>query len=299
MTGHPNPATHAGEQVTPNAGGPGASGDGSEEGGPAPEGGLSPSQPTQGTPAEGGSNATPPGACQPRASGAPIFSTEGDTVHIVIECATGVGLPAERLKFPNLPSNASFDVASRTLTFAPGLDQAGVYALTVAVAGTNDTGQIPVQVADNFDAPGNAPVNPLTYTEEFGLPVLHLGVDPGVNDQDYLPALVTYRGHTFQGAEAKYRGTSSINYPKKSFTLKFAKEDRFGDPVHVAGFVDKRRVTLTTTFDDNSNLRARLAFELWNRLGVDHVQVQTYSAVVYLNGQFAGLYTVTDHSTTT
>jgi spore coat protein H len=256
------------------------------------EGGPSPSGPPRGNPSEGGST---PGACQPRAAGGPFYLTEGGTISIGVECGTGVALAGEDVQLPNLPPNASFDAATRVITFTPGLDQAGVYALEVAVAGATDTGLIQVQVADRFDAPGNLPVNPTTYTEEFGLPVVHLGVDATINDQEYVPASITYRGHTFQGAEAKYRGQTSLGYPKKSFTLKFAKEDRFGDPLRAAGFTDKRRVTLTTTFDDNSNVRARLAFELWNRLGVDHIQVQTYSAVVYLNGEFQGLYTVTDH----
>jgi spore coat protein H len=295
----PGPAAHG--DGTPQssgdtpAGNPEGPGGGASEGGSA-EGGPSPTQPPQGNPPEGGNaNGGTPGACQPRGAGGPFFLTEGGSIRIGLECATGAALPAEQLEFTNLPPNASFDPASGALTFTPGLDQAGVYALAIAISGASDTGQIAVQVADRFDAPGNVRVNPATYTEEFGLPVLHLVTDPAINDQDYLPASITYRGHSFQGALAKYRGTASSAYPKKSFTLKFAKDDRFGDPSRAPGFVDKRRITVTTTFDDNSNLRARLAFELWNRLGLDHVQVQTYSAVVYLNGEFAGLYTVTDH----
>jgi hypothetical protein len=237
----------------------------------------------------------PPGACQPRASAGPYWLTEGGQVSIGVECGTGAPLTGEAFELTGLPPNASFDGASRTITFAPGLDQAGVYTIGMGVTGTSDRGEVEVQVADAFDVAGNVPVNPATYTEEFGLPVVHLGTDAAVNADGYLPASITYRGHTFQGAEAKYRGQTSLRYAQKSFTLKFAKEDRFGDPISVPGFIDKRKVTLTTTFDDNSYLRARLSFELWNRIGVDHIQVQSYSAVVYLNGEFWGLYTITDH----
>ncbi len=237
----------------------------------------------------------PPGACQPRGSAGPYWLTEGDQISIAVECGTGATMPGDEFELTNLPPNATFDALARTITFAPGLDQAGVYTLGIGIRGTSDEGQVEVQVADAFDAPGNVPVNPATYTEEFGLPVLHLGTDPSVNADDYLPASITYRGHTFAGAEAKYRGQTSLRYAQKSFTLKFAKEDRFGDPSRAPGFIDKRKVTLTTTFDDNSYLRARLSFELWNRVGVEHVQVQSYNAVVYLNGEFWGLYTITDH----
>jgi CotH protein len=237
----------------------------------------------------------PSGTCQPRAAGGPFWLEEGDTIELTIECATGASLPPGGLEVPNLPAHASIDPARAIITFSPGLDQAGVYALELKIAGGSDRGVVEVQVADRFDAPGNVPVNPATYTEEFGLPVVHLTVDAAINDEDYLPATITYRGHTFQGAEAKYRGQTSLSYPKNSYTLKFTKEDRFGEPLRATGLEGKRRVTLTTTFDDNSYLRTRLAFELWNRIGEPHVDVQAYNAVVYLNGEFWGLYTVTDH----
>jgi spore coat protein H len=221
--------------------------------------------------------------------------TEQDTVEVVLECGTGLALPGDAFQVQNLPPNAVFDPASRTLTFTPGLDQAGVYALEIGITGASERGQVEVQVADRFDAPGNVAVNPTTYTEEFGLPVLHLGVDPAINGEDYLPATITYRGHTFEGAQAKFRGTTSIRYPKKSFTLKFTKADRFAETIRLGGFTEKRKITLTTTFDDNSHLRARLAYELWNRIGVAHVQVRGFNAVAYVNGEFAGMYLVADH----
>lgn len=240
-------------------------------------------------------DADPLAACHPRTVGGPFWLTEGETVQIEVECATGATPPGAVFELVEPPPNTSFDEASRTLTFTPGLDQAGVYALQLAVAGSPHSGQVEVQVADRFDAPGNTPVNPATYTEELGLPVLHLRVDPAINDAGYLPASITYRGHEYHGAQAKYRGQSSLRYAKKSFTLKFAKDDRFGDPLSVAGFTGKRKVTLTSTFDDNSYLRTRLSLELWNRIGAEHVQVQAYSVVVYLDGAFWGLYTLTDH----
>lgn len=234
------------------------------------------------------------GPCQPRAAGGPFWLTEEDTIDIVLECGTGAELPGSAVQLMNLPPGAAFDPASRTIRFTPGLDQAGVYSIDIVLPETNEQGQLELQVADRFDAPDNVPVDPLTYTEEFGLPVLHIGTDPGINDEEYLPASITYRGHGFSGAEAKYRGQTSLRYPKKSFTLKFTKEDRFNELERVPGFTRKRKVTVTTTFDDNTHVRARLAFELWNRTGAD-IQVQAYNAVVYLNGEFWGMYTIIDH----
>lgn len=243
----------------------------------------------------GGAPSAPDAVCQPRAIGGPFSVTEGDTIEIRVECATGAALPGEAFTFVEPPPNAALDPTSLTITFTPALDQAGLHTFRVVVVESDESVEFQVEVIERPETPDEVAVDPLTLLEESGLPVLHLSVDPAINDGEYLPAAITYRGHRFVGAQAKYRGQTSLKYPKKSFTLKFTKDDRFGDPLAVAGFGEKRKVTLTTTFDDNSYLRARLAFELWNRLGVGHVQVQAYHVVVYLNGAYWGLYTLTDH----
>jgi spore coat protein H len=253
--------------------------------------------PGEDEPGEDASGEKPPlsyPACQPRAVGARHWTTEGDTIAIDLECASGAELPGEAFEIGSLPAHASFDAAARRITFSPGLDQAGVYDIELGVLGSIERGHVEVQVADGFGVPGNAPPNPYIYTLEHGLPVVHLELDSAVNSSDYTPAIITYRGKTYEGADAKYRGATSLRYPKKSFTLRFAKSDRFADALSVAGFTGKRKVTLTTTFDDNSYLRSRLAFEYWNRVGVEHIQVQAYNVVVYLDGVYHGLYTLTD-----
>jgi spore coat protein H len=233
--------------------------------------------------------------CQPRAVGGPFWLTEQETIAIRIECTTGANLPAEAFEPRRLPAGATFDAQTHSVTFSPGLDQAGVHDLEIAIAGSDDVGHIEVQVADAFDAPNNAPVDPATYTAEYGIPVVHLGTTPALNPDEYTPATIMYRGHSFEGAQAKYRGATSLFYPKKSYTLKFAKTDRFSDTVSAAGLDRKRKLTLTTTFDDNSYLRARLAFRLWNEAGAGNVQVAAFNVVVFVDGVYQGLYTLTDH----
>ena len=226
--------------------------------------------------------------CDPRAGG-PYWLTEGETVVVQAECATG--FTGEPLAIEPLPEGAEWDAATATLTWTPGLDQGAVYELDVTGAG--EVGTVKIGVADRWDDPENQPVDPATYTEEYGLPVFHLVTGPGFNADDYTPATIVYRGHSYAGAEAKNRGASSLDYPKRSFTLKFSRDDKFGDqPI---GFVGKRKVVLNTTFDDNSYLRQRLVFELWNRLDPGHIQVQHYSAVLFLDGQYHGMYEVLDH----
>jgi spore coat protein H len=241
-----------------------------------------------------GASAPPSMSCQPSAGG-PYYLLEGESVSATIVCKTGLHDP-RLLSFASLPPGAAYDQASATLTWTPGLDQAGVYELSILGSSSIDTGTLKIEVADHWDAPNNVPVSdPSQYTEEYGLPVIHITTDPGLNDDDYTPATVIYRGHSYAGAEAKTRGATSANYPKRSYTLKFTKDDKFSEPNYAGGFLAKRKVALITSFDDNSYLRQRLGFELWNRLAPTHIKVQTYNVVVFLNGQYYGLYTLADH----
>jgi spore coat protein H len=247
----------------------------------------------------GGKNAAEEAAagdapCRPRAASGPLWLAEQETIVIDLECESGAALPGEAIVVHDLPPNASYDPSRRQLTFSPELDQAGVYDFAIGVFGSNELGHVEVQVADRFDAKGNVPPDPATYTEEYGLPVVHLGRETPLSGEEYTPAIITYRGKTYQGTQAKYRGAHSSHYPKRSFTLKFAKHDQFEDPRSAPGFVRKRKVILTSTFDDSSYLRARLAFELWGRLSAEQIQVQTFSVVLYIDGSFHGLYTLAD-----
>jgi spore coat protein H len=143
----------------------------------------------------------------------------------------------------------------------------------------------------DFDEPGPE-ADPFALLEEDGLPVLHLWTTDDSSEDAYSPARLVYRGREYRGVQAKYRGETSLAYPKKSFTVRLAAGDPFDEPAH--GLRARRRIVLTTTFDDNSYVRQRLAFELWHRLQPS-ISVQSYHAVLYLNGRYHGLYLVGDH----
>ena len=232
--------------------------------------------------------------CAPVAGG-PFWLLEGETVEFQITCSTGLELPGDEFAITPLPSNASYDPATATVSWTPTLTQAAVYHLDIEALPFAEHGSVKIGVADDFEHPNNVPVvDPLAYTEEYGLPVLFLDNDLGLNDDFYTPAAVTYAGELYT-AESKLRGASSLNYPKNSYTLKFAKDHKFTEPERAGGFLEKRKIVLTTTFDDNSYLRQRLAFELWNRLDPEHIQVQAYNAVVFVDRQYWGLYMIGDH----
>jgi spore coat protein CotH len=234
----------------------------------------------------------PPPACEPTGGG-PYWILEGETVTFTVECATGIELAEGDISVGSLPEGAAFDPKTRAVTFTPKLDQAALYSPMIIVGSTGEKGYVKIGVADAWDNPANEPIKkPLAYTEEYGLPVLFLSPPP--TTEEYAPATVMYRGHTYP-VQAKLRGAASLGYPKKSYTLEFPTLDKFDEPVFAGGFKNKRKIVLISTFDDNSYVRQRLAYDLWNRLDPGHIQIQTYSAVVYMDGKYYGLYTVSDH----
>ncbi|AKI99735.1 CotH protein [Archangium gephyra] len=262
---------------------------------PPPDDPRPPASPDAGSPAPDAGPLPPkPTVCAPTGEG-PHWLQEGEPVTVTFRCGTGYTAPGLRFSVSPLPAGASLDEASGTFRWTPGKAQADVWLLTVTEHSTGETGVVKVGVADNWLAPGNVrEVNPLTYTEEYGLPVFHLSFEGTLTAGGYRPVQLVYRGHRYT-AEAKYRGATSSIFPKRNYTFKFDKEDPFNEPELAGGFSGRRNLVLITSFNDNSYLRPRLAFDLWNRMSPEHVQVKTYSAVLYVNGRFWGLFTVADH----
>lgn len=223
-------------------------------------------------------------ACRPTWGGT-WWLEEGETVRIPLLCASGLALDPAELVADDLPDGASIEPGGE-LVWRPGLDQAAVWNVTVSVPHLGESATLRLGVADAFDRSGNAPVSdPLTYTEEFGLPVFHIDTDVSIpSNKDYVPTRVTYRGRTWQ-AQVKYRGATSMAYAKRNFTLDFGEENPFDDAQVAGGFFDRRKLVLITTFDDLTGVRNRLVYELWNRMGPGRVQLPTWSAVVVLNGE--------------
>ncbi len=235
-----------------------------------------------------------PTVCAPTGDG-PHWLQEGESLTVTLRCGTGYTVAGLRFTVSPLPEGASVDEASGTFRWTPGRAQADVWWLTVTEHSTGETGVLKVGVADNWQAPGNVrELNPVTYTEEYGLPVLHLFFEGQLTAGGYRPVQLVYRGHRYT-AEAKYRGATSSIFPKRNYTFKFSEEDPFNEPHLAGGFTGRRNLVLITSFNDNSYLRPRLAFDLWNRMSPDHIQVKTFSAVLYVNGRFWGLFTVADH----
>ncbi len=233
-----------------------------------------------------------PPSCQPTGGG-PYWLQEGDPLSVHLSCQTGLALPGSAFAVSPLPRGANFDPQSATLSWTPDLKQAAVYLLKVAVAQSGEESELKIGVADKFDDLNNhRVVDPSQYTEEYGLPVFFLTVPSGLGNV-YAPAKVLYRGHTYS-VQAKLHGGASLAFPKKSYTLHFEKSDPFLEPAFAGGMV-RDKIVLVTTFSDNSYVRQRFAYDYFNQLDPTHFQIKTYSAVVFVNGSYRGLYTVTDH----
>lgn len=231
--------------------------------------------------------------CEPTAGG-PVWLEEGETLSVTVACADGRKDPGKAIKVKSLPDGAHYDKKTATLRWTPGLDQAGVYEIELE-GKKKRSGTLKVGVVDNWKDPANVPVqDPARYTEEYGLPVFHIQGASALNPEEHVPITLVYRGHTY-AAEGKLRGSSSLAFPKNSYTLKFSKEDPFEEPLVAEGFTGRRSLVLVNTFNDNSYLRARLGFDTWSRLSPDAIHVKTFSAVVFLDGAYHGLYTVADH----
>ncbi len=232
-----------------------------------------------------------PDVCRPSVGG-PYWLQEGDALLFALSCGTGLQLDGSRFTLDPMPRGASYDPGRGVFEWTPELDQASVYKLIVSVLDTGERVPLTISVADKFDDPTNTPIqSPQDYTEEFGLPVLHVATSTDLNADKYTEARITFRGHVYKSA-AKLRGHSSADYPKRSLNLKFGPDDTFDEPLH--GFRHKGKVAMTTTFDDNSHLRHRLAYEVWNHLDQGNIKMQNFSAVVYWAGKFAGVYAITD-----
>jgi hypothetical protein len=231
----------------------------------------------------------PDDPCDP---GAPaVYGEEGEALSVRIAC-TGVGT-ADSFEILDLPDGAAWDAATATVTWTPGLADAGHYPLTVLSSGeASDVGVVDVWVADAWAAPANVAVEPLTYTDEYGLPVLHLNRPNETNDYDDVATTMVYGGRPWP-VDLKYRGAASSYYPKRSYTLSFPADDEFDDADE--GFENRRKIVLTTLFDDNSYLRQLLCYELWSAMDASRHDIQTMLTIVYINGAYEGIYLLSDH----
>ncbi len=240
-----------------------------------------------------------PERCQPRATIQGADHTEGDLVTIAVDCASG----ADRAGFVPSITHAShafaMDPSSWTATLQTDTADAGPVELIFSVAGSDipETIRTELWIADAWLAAENEPVDPATYTREYGLPVLHVFSDAPLSDV-YSTGEAWFDGSHYD-IEVKWRGAASLGYPKHSFTVKFPDPDENHLDASEWGLNNKDHLVLITTFDDNSYVRQKLVYDIWSDMAdfweVDRLTPRTFFAVMYLDGRYHGLFTAADH----
>jgi spore coat protein H len=239
--------------------------------------------------------------CDPVAEAGDPNYLEGETVALAFSCSSGVGLTGFTAELTTDRVGVVFHEDDWTVSWTTGFADGGRHELVLEVwpAGEEAAGALPetavatVWVADAHDHPDNVPPIPSEYTEEWGLPVVHLQTH-GPLTQEHVATTVTFMGHTYT-AEMKIRGAVSVNYPKNSYTVRFGDEDLDADAL---GMGNKDHLVLITPFDDNSYVRQKLAYDLWiamaDHWGADRMTPRTAFVVAYLDGGYWGLYTACD-----
>jgi hypothetical protein len=239
----------------------------------------------------GDSTAVPTGDCGLTVDATVVYAQEDERIRFDAACANGAAVEV----FP-VPDGAELDGGE--FDWRPGPDQAGIHTLLFTGRGEGfpETASVTVHVADGWDQSDNEPVDPLTYETEYGVPVLHVHADEGFHDT-YVGATVFFEGVEYDGARVKKRGAASLNYPKVGYTLAF---DETQLELSDRGMGDKAHLVLISTFDDNAHVRQLLAYDLWADMaefwGIeDRLVVRTFPVILYLDGEYRGVYIAADH----
>ena len=122
------------------------------------------------------------------------------------------------------------------------------------------------------------------------VPLYRLTADPGdlawlaghYLTDEYIPAVLTFEEEN-HAVDVRYRGDVSRHFPKKSWKVRFASTDRFGEGL------GQRRLNLNAEYSDQSLLREYLAYDLLARVGV--LASQADFRRLEVNGEYRGLFT--------
>lgn len=147
---------------------------------------------------------------------------------------------------------------------------------------------------------------------EYSLPLVNVEVDvSGLKKESYIPGHITIvdaemrtEGRLMASFDCKlrYRGASSLKYEKKSFAIKLLDSDGENLDANVFGIRKENDWILDAMAIDRIRMRNRVCFDIWNE--ISKTPYKTYFdnrngtlgqfVEVYLNGEYHGLYCMTD-----
>lgn len=131
----------------------------------------------------------------------------------------------------------------------------------------------------------------------YGLPIVYLTGDiTGMDKDNAVPMRYAY-GDMSGECEVKWQGTSSLNYPKKNYAIKF--DNAFEA---VDGWGEQKKYCLKAYYIDYSHLRDRVGAIIWGTISKKNTEVTWTSTLpnagavagfpcmLVINGKYMGLY---------
>lgn len=185
--------------------------------------------------------------------------------------------------------------ASGAFTFVTAVASGAAYAVTVHTQPDGQTCTV-------SDGAGNASANVTTVSVRCAwqvasaMPTLRITTDSGlpITSKDvYVTGayeLLDATGARLAGGtmEVRGRGNSTWNYPKKPYRLKFT------DSSALLGMPASKHWVLLANYLDKTLVRNEAAFEFARRTGLAWTP-RSAQVVVELNGEYLGLYQLTEH----
>ena len=147
---------------------------------------------------------------------------------------------------------------------------------------------------------------------EYSLPLVNVEVDVSrLSKENYIPGNITIvdaemrtEGRLMASFDCKlrYRGASSLKYEKKSFAIKLLDSDGENLDANVFGIRKENDWILDAMAIDRIRMRNRVCFDIWNEISKTPYKTDFdnrngtlgYFVEVYLNGEYHGLYCMTD-----
>ena len=147
---------------------------------------------------------------------------------------------------------------------------------------------------------------------EYSLPLVNVEVDvSGLSKESYIPGHITIvdaemrtEGRLIASFDCKlrYRGASSLKYEKKSFAIKLLDSDGESLDANVFGIRKENDWILDAMAIDRIRMRNRVCFDIWNDISKTPYETDFDNrngtlgqfVEVYLNGEYHGLYCMTD-----
>ena len=260
---------------------------------------CAPAEVSEETPDTEEDSASPAARCEPVATIQGTDHTEEDTITIDLACSSDADPSLFTPSIYSATHNFGLTADGWTAVLETGTADAGPVEIVFMVSGSDLPEPLGVDlwIADAWYALGNEPVDPQTYTREYGLPVLHVSGDEPLSDV-YTTGAGWFDGSHYD-LEIKWRGAASMGYPKHSFTLKFPDPDENHLDASEWGLSNKDHLVLITTFDDNSYVRQKLVYDMWTDMAdfwsAERLTPRTFFTVLYLDGRYHGLFLASDH----